>query len=59
MAITSFGILVMALRQRDVNEDFLNSEVLAHARRVVNAIPFEQFSNSAPILKKRSFRARG
>ena len=43
MAITSFGILMMALRQRDVNEDFLNSEVLGHVRRVVNAIPFEQF----------------
>ena len=43
MAITSFGILMMALRQRDVNEDFLNSEILGHVRRVVNAIPFEQF----------------
>jgi hypothetical protein len=43
MAITSFGILVMALRQRKVNEDFMNSEPLGHVRRVVNAIPLEQF----------------
>ncbi len=46
MAITSFGILIMAIRQREVNEDFLNSELLGHVRSVVNSIPFEQFGTN-------------
>ena len=43
-AISSFGILALALRQRNVNQDVFSSEAFQQIISAVNAVPLEKFS---------------
>lgn len=42
-AISSFGVLSLALRQRNLNKDLFSSEAFKEIISVVNAVPLEKF----------------